>query len=159
MAIRTCSLANGHIYPQVDEDPSLGERYRQRNQLLQNDQGLFEEISDRAGEVFEIEESSRGSAWLDLENDGDLDIVVSNQDARPTLMENVTSTQGHWIQVGVPLGAVARFEVEGIPRCGKPCPGVATRRRTILVCTSGSGVQPLSTDWRSPGLGIAARYS
>jgi len=106
-------LANGHIYPQVDEDPSLGERYRQRNQLLQNDQGLFEEISDRAGEVFEIEESSRGSAWLDLENDGDLDIVVSNQDARPTLMENVTSTQRHWIQVVVPLGAVARFEVEG----------------------------------------------
>jgi hypothetical protein len=103
-------LANGHIYPQVDEDPSLGERYRQRNQLLLNEQGLFEEISDRAGEPFQIEESSRGGAWLDMENDGDLDIVVSNQDARPTLMENITSPQGHWIQLRLQMGAVARVE-------------------------------------------------
>jgi hypothetical protein len=107
-------LGNGHIYPQVEEDPSLGERYKQRNQLLRNDQGLFEEIGDRAGAVFEIEESSRGGAWLDLENDGDLDIVVSNQDARPTLMENVTSPKGHWMQVSLTLGAVARFKVGGV---------------------------------------------
>ena len=106
-------LGNGHIYPQVDEDPSLGERYKQRNQLLLNDGGLFEAISDQAGEPFMIEESSRGGAWLDLENDGDLDIVVSNQDSRPTLMENVTSPNGHWVQVSVSLGAVARFASAG----------------------------------------------
>ena len=101
-------LANGHIYPQVDEDPSLGESYKQRNQLLLNDQGLFEEISDGAGEPFQIEESSRGGAWLDLENDGDLDIVVSNQDARPTLMENDTPDLGHWLQMSLPLGTRIR---------------------------------------------------
>ena len=106
-------LANGHIYPQVDEDPSLGERYRQRNQLLLNEQGLFAEVSDQAGDPFSIEESSRGGAWIDLENDGDLDIVVSNQDARPTLMENVSSPVGHWMQVSLSLGAVARFSSEG----------------------------------------------
>jgi hypothetical protein len=106
-------LANGHIYPQVDEDPSLGERYKQRNQLLLNDQGLFEEVSDRAGDPFAIEESSRGGAWIDLENDGDLDIVVSNQDARPTLMENVSSPVGHWVQVSLAQGAIARFESQG----------------------------------------------
>ena len=106
-------LANGHIYPQVDEDPSLGESYKQRNQLLLNDQGLFEEISDGAGEPFQIEESSRGGAWLDLENDGDLDIVVSNQDARPTLMENDTPDLGHWLQMSLPLGTRIRVTASG----------------------------------------------
>jgi len=101
-------LANGHIYPQVDEDPSLGESYRQRNQLLVNHDGLFEDISGQAGAPFVVEESSRGAVWVDLENDGDLDIVVSNQDARPTVMENVTATAGHWLQVSVPLGSLVR---------------------------------------------------
>ena len=101
-------LANGHIYPQVDEDPSLGERYRQRNQLLLNDGGLFEEVTDRVGSVFAIEESSRGGVSLDLENDGDLDIVVSNQDAVPTLMENISPQKGNWLQVVLSHGTVAR---------------------------------------------------
>ena len=39
---------------------------------------------------------------VDLDNDGDLDIVVSNQDARPNLLENVTATDGGWI--GFELG-------------------------------------------------------
>ncbi len=103
-------LANGHIYPQVDEDPSLGESYRQKNQLLVNEDGIFRELGPQAGEVFEIEESSRGGAWLDMENDVDLDIVVSNQDARPTLLENVTSPAGGWLQVSLPGAAVVRFE-------------------------------------------------
>lgn len=92
-------LANGHIYPQVDEDPSLGEAYRQQNQLLRNVGGVFEDITEQAGEVFAVRESSRGAVAFDLENDGDLDLVVSNQDARPTLLENVTDRELHWLQV------------------------------------------------------------
>jgi hypothetical protein len=97
-------FANGHIYPQVDVDPSLHESFRQPNQLLLNDGGRFRDAGAAAGEVFALELSSRGAAYLDLENDGDLDLVVSNQDARPTLLENVTAPGGRWVMVEAPLG-------------------------------------------------------
>jgi hypothetical protein len=92
-------FSNGHIYPQVDEVPSLGETYKQRNQLLVNEEGGYREISEQAGDGFLTEESSRGAVYLDVENDGDLDIAVSNQDARPTLLTNVADLEGHWLTI------------------------------------------------------------
>jgi hypothetical protein len=50
-----------------------------------------------AGSGFEILESGRGSAAGDLDNDLDLDIVVSNQDARPSYLVNGTEGGGHSI--------------------------------------------------------------
>jgi hypothetical protein len=92
-------FANGHIYPQVDDHPSLGESYRQRNQLFLNDGGEFREVGERAGEVFALQRSSRGAVYVDYDNDGDLDLVVSNQDERPTLLENRTVSENHWVTV------------------------------------------------------------
>ena len=46
-------FANGQIYPQVDDDTSLGESYRQRNQLFLNDRGRFMDATDQAGPGFE----------------------------------------------------------------------------------------------------------
>jgi hypothetical protein len=87
-------LANGHIYPQVDDDPSLRESYRQRNQLLLNEGGVLSEVA--AGDGLAVEESSRGAAAVDLDSDGDLDFAVSNQDARPTLLETRSDPEHHW---------------------------------------------------------------
>ncbi|MFQ5789644.1 MAG: CRTAC1 family protein [Acidobacteriota bacterium] len=90
-------FSNGHIYPQVDDDPTLNERYRQKNQLLLNEGGKFRDVSERAGEPFSLELSSRGAAYADLDNDGDLDILVSNQDAGPSYLENRTASDHHWV--------------------------------------------------------------
>jgi hypothetical protein len=113
-------FSNGHIYPQVDEDESLGETYRQRNQLLLNEGGKFRDVSAEAGNAFEVQLSSRGAVFFDLENDGDLDLAVSNQDEKPNLFIN-GSTSGSWLLVDLrqasgahrPLGTRVVVEAEG----------------------------------------------
>ncbi|HJS73541.1 MAG TPA: ASPIC/UnbV domain-containing protein, partial [Vicinamibacteria bacterium] len=92
-------MSYGHIYPQVDGDPVLNETFLQKDLLLLNDGGKFEDVSARAGSGFEVLESGRGSAVGDLDNDLDLDIVVSNQDARPTYLANETEGAGRSVLV------------------------------------------------------------
>jgi enediyne biosynthesis protein E4 len=66
--------------------------FRQPNQLLWNAGGLrFEDVSDRAGPAFAVEEISRGAAFGDLDNDGDIDIVVTNNNGPVRLLLNETA--------------------------------------------------------------------
>ena len=62
--------------------------FRQRNQLFCNLGDRFEEISDRAGPTFELEEVSRGAAFGDVDNDGDVDILMSNNNGPARLLLN-----------------------------------------------------------------------
>jgi hypothetical protein len=90
-------IANGHLYPQVDQHPELHETFRQRNQLLLNIGGRFRDVSEIAGGGLQVEESSRGVAVGDLDNDGDLDLVITNIDEAPTVLENRSETPNHWV--------------------------------------------------------------
>jgi hypothetical protein len=90
-------LANGHLYPQVDEAAELGESYRQKSQLLVNDGGKFRDVSDQAGSGLAESHAARGLAVGDLDDDGDLDLVVTNVDDVPTLLENRPRRAGHWV--------------------------------------------------------------
>ncbi len=92
-------MSYGHIYPQVDGDPVLNETFLQKDLLLLNEGGKFEDASARSGSGFEVLESGRGSAAGDLDNDLDLDLVVSNQDARPTYLANETEGAGRSVVV------------------------------------------------------------
>ncbi|MEE8412292.1 MAG: CRTAC1 family protein, partial [Acidobacteriota bacterium] len=90
-------IANGHIYPQVDEHPRIGSSYRQPDQLLRNiGNGRFAPVADAA---WNVEHNSRGLALIDYDNDGDLDVVLTHIDAPPSLLRNDVGNQRNWISI------------------------------------------------------------
>ncbi|NNL99219.1 MAG: CRTAC1 family protein [Gammaproteobacteria bacterium] len=95
-------IVNGAVIEEEssgDDDDRLA-RFGQRNQLYRNDgTGRFEEISDSAGETFQLARIGRGTALGDIDNDGDLDAVVSNADGPVELLINRGEPEGHWLSV------------------------------------------------------------
>jgi hypothetical protein len=104
-------FANGHIFPDVDTFPQLGESYRQKNQLFLNLGGRFRDVSDRAGAGLQLAAVGRGLAVGDLDNDGDVDVVVNNMDGAPTLLDNRQRTTNHWVAVRAAAAEGNRFAI------------------------------------------------
>jgi hypothetical protein len=104
-------FANGHIFADVEKYPQLGETYRQKNQLLLNLGTRFRDVSERAGGGLQIARVGRGLAVGDLDDDGDPDLVVSNMDEAPTLLENRQRTGHHWVGFRVAGPTRNRFAI------------------------------------------------
>jgi hypothetical protein len=86
-------VANGHVYPQVDSVPG-SITYRQPIQLFRNHRdGTFDDVSSVLAEI--PAESRRGAAFGDLNNDGNIDVVMVNVGAPPTLLLNQGGNQNH----------------------------------------------------------------
>jgi hypothetical protein len=91
-------LANGHVYPEVDRH-DIGTSYAQLNQLFENDgSARFSERSSEAGPGLAIRSSSRAAAMADYDRDGDWDLLVTNIDDSPNLLE-YRGARGHWLGV------------------------------------------------------------
>ena len=87
-------IANGHIYPDVERTGTS--TYLQRNQLFRNVGGRFQDATSRIGGPFALRKSSRGAAFGDYDDDGDIDVLVSVLDEGPMLLRNDT-VGGSWI--------------------------------------------------------------
>lgn len=69
----------------------------ERNVLMRQGQRGFESIGAQAG--VDSDRDSRGVAIGDFDNDGRMDIVVSNVDAAPNVYRNISETSNHWLQL------------------------------------------------------------
>ena len=94
-------IANGSV-SMIDSQRSkrIEPPLRQKNQLLLNEGGKFTEMTEAGFQ--DLEEVSRGAAFADLDNDGDFDIVVSNNEGPTRIHSNqAEETQNHWLGLDV----------------------------------------------------------
>ena len=93
------AVVTGSVYPEVEaqfpEYPLKTPRFIFRN--LGN--GKFEELLDEAGPGIAEAHCSRGCAFGNFDNDGDVDIVVVNLNEPPSLLRNDVTGNGNWLKV------------------------------------------------------------
>lgn len=93
-------VANGHLMGNI----AVLEKhvtYPQKNLLFRNlGDGTFAHVTS-ADDGLALKKASRGVAIGDYDNDGDLDILVSNCNQRPDLLQNAVGNQNNWIQIQV----------------------------------------------------------
>jgi enediyne biosynthesis protein E4 len=92
-------LADGQTFPQIDRYQT-GITYAERNLLFHNlGDGKFEEVGLKSGPGFRLANVGRGLATADYDNDGDLEIMVSNMNAAPELLRHARKNPHHSILV------------------------------------------------------------
>jgi hypothetical protein len=141
-------IANGHVYPDVARTGTS--TYAQKNQLFLNiGRGWLRRV-DATGGGLAVTKSSRGAAFGDYDNDGDIDILVVNMDDRPTLLRNDTDG-GHWLTIRL---AGTRSNRDGIG--AQIVVQAGGRRQTTAVHSGGSYIS--QDDMRAHfGLGTATK--
>jgi enediyne biosynthesis protein E4 len=88
-------VVNGHVFPQVDSIPGAAP-YQEPVQLFRNNRDrTFTDVSSLSGLNKLPLLSRRGAAFGDVNNDGQIDVLILNEDGPPTLLINRTNSANH----------------------------------------------------------------
>jgi hypothetical protein len=112
---------NGHVYPELDAKGGA-EQYRNPRLVYRNlGNGKFEDVSAISGSGVTAKHSSRGAAFGDFDNDGDIDVLVMNMNEPPSLLRNDNNSKNHWVRLALEgtrgnrsaIGAIVTIEAGG----------------------------------------------
>jgi hypothetical protein len=90
-------LVNGHVYPEVRQIRTEAGYHQPKVVYLNLRGGRFADVSAQLGAPVTTAKASRGAAFADFDNDGDVDIVVNNMHDVPDLFRLDQATANHWV--------------------------------------------------------------
>jgi hypothetical protein len=116
-------LANGHPDDMVEQHMKEV-RYKEPLLLYRNDGGVFKNVSAESGSIFSQYFPARGLATGDFDDDGDLDVLISNNGEAPLLLRNGGGNLNHWLGLHLvatqsnpaAVGALINWETGGVKR-------------------------------------------
>jgi hypothetical protein len=94
---RDIFMANGHILDNIRLYHAKTQYAEPKLMCRNNGDGTFANVSEHLGEDFVRPRVSRGAAAADFDNDGDLDVLVSNNGEAPELLQNDGGNRNRWI--------------------------------------------------------------
>jgi hypothetical protein len=90
---------NGHVYPEIDTH-DIGQNYKNPRLVYKNlGNGKFKDVSSAMGPGITERFSSRGAAFGDYDNDGDIDVLILNMSDLPSLLRNDGGNKQNWIKI------------------------------------------------------------
>ena len=132
-------ICNGHVYPEVEQLKTEA-GYAQRKLLYQNlHNGHFADISFQAGPGISDPSPSRGAAFGDFDNDGDIDVVVNCVNDYPQLLRCDSRLQNNWIKIRTIGTKSNRSGIGARVSCVTQNPGESKPHRQIDEVRSGGG--------------------
>jgi hypothetical protein len=92
-------MSNGHVFPEVDTR-KLHVTFKEKKIAYKNlGNGRFADVTASTGPATNQLRSSRGTAFGDFDNDGDVDVVVINMNESPSLLRTDCSGKNNWLKV------------------------------------------------------------
>ncbi len=90
---------NGHVYPEI-EGHDTGQQFKNPRLVYRNlGNGRFKDVSAEMGPGISEKFSSRGAAFGDYDNDGDIDVLILNMNDPPSLLRNDGGNKQNWIKI------------------------------------------------------------
>jgi hypothetical protein len=125
-------VVNGHVYPVVDSN-QWGTSYAQQALLFRNlKNGKFERVGAPPGSALANAWPSRGLAIGDLDGDGRSDLVINNLDSRPTVLRNIATPVGHWLDLRLVGDVIKKSPRDAIGSIAYLTTGKVRQRRDVF---------------------------
>jgi enediyne biosynthesis protein E4 len=130
-------ICNGHVYPEVEQLKTEA-GYPQQKLLYKNlRNGRFDDVSLHAGSGITVPVASRGCAFGDFDNDGDIDVVVNTVNDYPQLLRRDSTLNHNWLKVRTIGTKSNRSGIGARLRCVTHPPGEAKPHQQIDEVRSG----------------------